>query len=133
MMENRVIGLRDFWKEETAAKVARVPPGQLAGRHRNKPAQYSRGICVVRYLQNLLNRDLFGPAGLLPPPRKAMSLKRRRFLRERSARAAPLDSYLTNRALASATRCSRPHTSSCCFCCSRRNRETRDFSFCYGR
>src|SRR5215467_9639144 len=65
---NRVIGSRDFSKEETVAKGAQAPPEQLADRRRSKRERCSRGICVVRCPQSLLIRDSFGRVEPLPPP-----------------------------------------------------------------
>src|SRR5438093_602376 len=95
-MGNRVIW--DFLKEETAAKAARVPLGQLASRRRNKPEQCSRDIFVVRYRRSFLRRAPFDQAELLPPPQKAtIQIKRRPFSRAHSAREALPDSSPTSR------------------------------------
>src|SRR6478752_689158 len=95
---NCVIVPRDFLKQETAAKAATVPPEQPAGRRRSKRERCSRDICVVRRPQNLLSRDPFGRAELLPPPPKVMiRIMRRRFLRAHSVREALLDSCPTSR------------------------------------
>src|SRR4030095_16565217 len=95
---NRFIVPRDFSKEETAAKAAPAPPEQPAGRRRSKRERCSRDICVVRCPRNLLSRDPFGRAELLPLPRKAMiRIMRRRFLRARSVREALPDWCPTNR------------------------------------
>src|SRR5262249_3913998 len=44
---SRVIGSRDFSKEEIAAKAAQAPPEQLADRRRSKRERCNRDICVV--------------------------------------------------------------------------------------
>src|SRR5580765_7038140 len=95
---NRVIVPKDFSKQETAAKAATVPPEQPAGRRRNKRERCSRDICVVRCPRNLLSRDPFGRAALLPPPPKVMiRIMRRWFLRAHSGREALPDSCPTSR------------------------------------
>src|SRR5215208_1687136 len=95
---DRVIVRWDFSKEETAAKAAPVPPELPAGRRRSKRERCSRDICVVRCPRNLLSRDPFDRAELLPQPPKAMiRIMRRQFLRARSAREALPDSCQTSR------------------------------------
>src|SRR5215475_3351057 len=94
----RVIGSRDFSKEETVAKAAQAPPEQLADRRRSKRERCNRDICVGRHPLNLLIRDPFGRAELLPPPPKVMiRITRRRSLRAHSVREALLDSCPTSR------------------------------------
>src|SRR4029077_20855973 len=95
---NRVIVPMGSSRQETAAKVAPVPPEQLADRHRNKPERCSQDISVVRCPRNFLSRDPFGRAELLPPPPRAMiRITPRRFLRARSAREAIPDLCPTSR------------------------------------
>src|SRR6476620_10942039 len=95
---NRVIVPRDFSKQETAAKPATVPPEQPAGRPHNKRQRSRRDICVVPCQRNLLSRDPFGRAELLPsPPNATIRIMRRRFLRAHSVREALPDSCPTTR------------------------------------
>src|SRR2546423_4860526 len=105
LRNNSIIWPRDPLREEPVAKAARVLPGQLASRPRNKLARCSRGIFVVPGLPRFLSRDLFGQVGLLLPPRKATTqIRRRPSSLAHSVPGALLDLCPTNHALASTTR-----------------------------
>src|SRR5262249_23131984 len=95
---NRVIVPRDWSKEETAARDARVPLEQPAGRRRSKRERCSRDIYAVRCPRDLLSCDFFARAEPLQlPPKAKIRIMRRPFLHARSAREALPDLCPTSR------------------------------------